>query len=313
VAGCSWTAVSNVGWITITTGASGSGNGTVSYSVGANGGAARSGTMTIAGQTFTVTQSGGCSYSISPTSQAFTAAAGSGSVAVTAGAGCSWTAASNAGWITITTGASGSGNGTVTYSVAANGGAARTGTMTIAGQTFTVTQNGTGGTPPSPVSVTPAYGEYSDAVFSFVYSDPIGPSNINFVMMEFRGEVGAPTCSLRYYPASNSLQLLLDSSVWSGFVNLGVTGRLENNQCYVDSGCSPVGCSSATSSGQNLTVNLALTFKPAFAGPKTTWMQAQNNAAANSGWQQKGTLQVPGAPTCQPPRNDQQQTCPAGP
>jgi hypothetical protein len=89
---------------------------------------------------------GTCTYSISPTSASFAAAGGSGSVTVTAGAGCNWTAVSNATFITITGGASGSGNGTVSYSVASNGGTtSRSGTMTIAGQTFTVTQAGTSG------------------------------------------------------------------------------------------------------------------------------------------------------------------------
>jgi Zn-dependent metalloprotease len=89
---------------------------------------------------------GTCTYSISPSSASYAAAGGSGSVSVTAGAGCAWTAVSNSTFITITSGSSGSGNGTVGYSVAANGGtSSRTGTMTIAGQTFTVTQAGTGG------------------------------------------------------------------------------------------------------------------------------------------------------------------------
>jgi Zn-dependent metalloprotease len=89
---------------------------------------------------------GTCTYSINPTSASYAAAGGSGSVSVTAGAGCAWTAVSNASFITITAGSSGSGNGTVSYSVASNGStSSRTGTMTIAGQTFTVTQAGTGG------------------------------------------------------------------------------------------------------------------------------------------------------------------------
>jgi Zn-dependent metalloprotease len=89
---------------------------------------------------------GTCTFSINPTSASYAAAGGSGSVTVTAGAGCNWTAVSNATFITITSGSSGSGNGTVNYSVAANGGTgSRNGTMTIAGQTFTVTQAGTGG------------------------------------------------------------------------------------------------------------------------------------------------------------------------
>jgi hypothetical protein len=117
----------------------------VNYSVAANTStSSRTGTMTIAGQTFTVNQAGtSCSYSISPTSQSFGSGGGSGSVSVTAGSGCSWTAVSNASWITITSGSSGSGNGTVNYSVAANTStSSRTGTMTIAGQSFTVNQSG---------------------------------------------------------------------------------------------------------------------------------------------------------------------------
>jgi hypothetical protein len=143
---CSWTAVSNKSWITITSGSSGSGNGTVNYSVSSNSSTGSlTGTMTIAGETFTVTQSGvSCTYSISPTSQSFSSSGGTGSVNVTASSSeCGWSATSNDGWITITSGSSGSGNGTVNYSVSSNSSiSSRTGTMTIAGETFTATQDG---------------------------------------------------------------------------------------------------------------------------------------------------------------------------
>jgi PKD repeat protein len=87
-----------------------------------------------------------CSYTIAPASQAMPAAGGTGTVTVTAAIGCTWTATSSASWITITSGASGSGNGTVSYTAAPNSSASsRTGTVTIAGQTFTVTQAGTAG------------------------------------------------------------------------------------------------------------------------------------------------------------------------
>lgn len=57
--GCTWTATSNAGFITITSGSSGAGNGTVNFSVAANASQnARTGTLTIGAQTFTVTQSG---------------------------------------------------------------------------------------------------------------------------------------------------------------------------------------------------------------------------------------------------------------
>ena len=54
--GCAWTAVSNVPWINITSGSSGTGNVAVQYSVASNTGGVRTGTITIAGQTLTVMQ-----------------------------------------------------------------------------------------------------------------------------------------------------------------------------------------------------------------------------------------------------------------
>ncbi len=142
-AGCAWTAASNVSWITVTSGASGSGNGSVGFNVAANPNtSARPGTLTVAGQTFTVTQAAApCTFAISSNSLSVVAAGDTGSTTVTAGAGCAWTAASNVSWITVTSGASGSGNGSVGFSVTANPNtSARPGTLTIAGKTFTVTQ-----------------------------------------------------------------------------------------------------------------------------------------------------------------------------
>jgi hypothetical protein len=145
--GCSWTAGSSASWITITSGASGSGSGAVYYSVAANTATTtRTGTLTVAGQNFTVTQGGAapaCSYSLSPSSASIATTASSGYVSVTAGAGCAWTSSSSASWITITSGASGNGSGYLYYSVAANTSTtSRTGYLTIAGQSFAITQAG---------------------------------------------------------------------------------------------------------------------------------------------------------------------------
>ena len=145
--GCSWTAVSNASWITITSNSSGSGNGTLNYSVSANStSSSQTGTMTIAGQTFTVTQSAGasCSYTISPTSILFSSGGGAGTISVSSPSGCSWSATSNVSWLAITSGSSGSGSGTVAFSDASNSStSSRTGTLTVAGKTFQVTQSGT--------------------------------------------------------------------------------------------------------------------------------------------------------------------------
>lgn len=139
-AGCPWTAAAQNSWITVTGGASGTGPGSVTFTVAASDGASRSGSLTIAGQTFTVAQGQGCAWSIDSTTASVPSAGGSGTVAVTSAAGCAWTAVSNASWITVTAGASGSGNGSVTFTVAGATGPARSGTLTIAGQVFTVNQ-----------------------------------------------------------------------------------------------------------------------------------------------------------------------------
>ena len=144
ITGCTWSATSNASWLSITAGASGNGTGTVSYSVAANATSTqRVGTLTISGHTFTVTQSGGCTYSTTPSSTTVSASATTGSVAVSTATGCGWTASSAVSWITITSGGSGSGNGSVGYSVAANTSTtSRTGTLTVAGRTTTITQEG---------------------------------------------------------------------------------------------------------------------------------------------------------------------------
>jgi hypothetical protein len=54
---CSWTATRETGWIEIISGASGTGNGTVAFSVREFNGMGRSGSLTVAGRTVTVTQS----------------------------------------------------------------------------------------------------------------------------------------------------------------------------------------------------------------------------------------------------------------
>src|SRR5206468_10609762 len=95
-------------WSTITGGASGTGIGTVTYSVATNTGAtARTGTLTIAGQTVTITQAANsCVYTLSTTSISVPSIATTGSLSVGTGTACSWTAVSNVPWITITGGRS---------------------------------------------------------------------------------------------------------------------------------------------------------------------------------------------------------------
>jgi len=166
IGGCQWTAATNVSWISIST-TNGTGNAAVLYTVNANTGPFRTGTLTVAGQTFTVFQAAGtCSYSINPSSINVAATNSSSTVAVAAGAGCAWTAVANFTWLTITAGTSGSGSGSVVFTIAFNPNTvARVGTLTIAGQTFTVNQAAAA----CIYSITPTAAHYLD---------PGGPGNI---------------------------------------------------------------------------------------------------------------------------------------
>lgn len=158
---CSWEAVSEVSWITVTSSTAGSGNATVEFAVGLNDGAQRTGAISVGAQRVLITQlsSGGlppppgppspsptpppnpCTFSLTPGSDFVPANEGSGSVRVTASlASCAWTATSNDRWVLISSGATGTGNGTVTYRFTANTAGSRTATLTIAGLTFTVIQ-----------------------------------------------------------------------------------------------------------------------------------------------------------------------------
>lgn len=169
---CPWTATSNVAWIQIAGASqgvlSGIGNGVVNYNVAPNSGPARTGTLTIAGQVFTVLQNAGgvCSYSIAPISQGFGPGSGTGQFSITAPFGCGWTATSNnTSFVTVTSGATGSGNGTVNYSVGANvSGSPRSGTITVTGgNTFTVIQ-GTNNTNLRSITLTSPLPQITDPI-----------------------------------------------------------------------------------------------------------------------------------------------------
>src|SRR4030095_6582797 len=97
-----WTAASNASWITINTGASGSGSGNVGWTYAANPGGARTGSMTIAGQTFTGDQQGPGTFSVAPLGQTLSAPGGAGTpLTVTTQSLCTWVAVSNDPWITV--------------------------------------------------------------------------------------------------------------------------------------------------------------------------------------------------------------------
>jgi Putative binding domain, N-terminal len=84
----------------------------------------------------------GCTFTLGTSSETLGAPPGQSIVGVGTAPGCIWAAASNTSWITVNSGGAGFGPGNLAFAVAPNAGStARTGTLTIAGQTFTVTQS----------------------------------------------------------------------------------------------------------------------------------------------------------------------------
>jgi len=148
--GCGYSTAAGPNWITITSGGSGPGSGTVSYSIAPNSSTqSRSGTLMIGGQPYQITQAGvECSFTIGSNNTLFGYSGGPGVITVTPnGLNCGWTASSSSFWSTITFGATGMGPGHVDYTVSANSAqTGRSGSITVAGQTVTISQAGiTGG------------------------------------------------------------------------------------------------------------------------------------------------------------------------
>jgi hypothetical protein len=149
---CQWDAVSSVPWINVISGASGVGNGSTSIAVQPNGGAARSGTVTIAGKTFSVQQDGAtsstCVFVVTPAS--FAVAAEGAFVTITVvniqGANCPWTATPSASWLAFLQGGTviqGNGSGSFQVIVNRNTGSPRSASIDVSGHTVTINQAAT--------------------------------------------------------------------------------------------------------------------------------------------------------------------------
>lgn len=151
---CAWTASSsNTAWLTISQGATGTGNGRVYYSLTNNTGSLRGANIALnSGAVHTVTQSastttGGianCTYSVYPTSLP-TANAGGDTITfnVSTQPGCTWTAATDTAWASVSTSFF-SGSGTTAVSLLANAASStRSVNALVAGVTVPIVQAGT--------------------------------------------------------------------------------------------------------------------------------------------------------------------------
>lgn len=144
--GCPWTAVPSVSWVKISS--SENDTGKVLFSIEENNTPLRrAGKIFIASHEINITQDGEpvtpfippCTYAVQESPQDFTYQGGNGGFSVsTSRPDCTWTAVSNTFWVEIKSGWSGTGNGSVNYTVAGNGGVARETTISVAGKSVTI-------------------------------------------------------------------------------------------------------------------------------------------------------------------------------
>ncbi|MFL6436211.1 MAG: PKD domain-containing protein [Terriglobales bacterium] len=187
------------------------------------------------------------------------------------------------------------GDGTVVNATSANHMYSNSGTYTVIATVYgssgkssrgaaTVTLNQA---PAGPTAggVTPNSGTGNTQTFSFRYSDTNGSSFINLAEQIFNtGASYSNACTTIYVVASNALYLINDATHWLGPITPGGSASLQNAQCTLSGPGSSV-----TSSGNSLTVSVALTFSSSFTGSKNIYSWAKDNAGANSGIQTVGT------------------------
>ncbi len=144
---CNWTASTTASFITINSPGSGTGTGTVNLSIQPNTTSnTRSGSVTVQGLTYTVTQFGtACSFTLIPNSINVDSFGGVGTISVQASdSTCAWTATQTDSWISANPpNATGSVNVDVTVQ-STNSTSSRVGSITIGGQPLTVNQAGLG-------------------------------------------------------------------------------------------------------------------------------------------------------------------------
>ncbi|HTC33301.1 MAG TPA: hypothetical protein VK724_08015 [Bryobacteraceae bacterium] len=298
--GCLWSVATTSNFISVTGGASGSGNGTVSYSIPANPGTQRAGTLLIAGNTFTITQSGTDSLVPAPSSPtpangatgvsivptlSWTGSAGATSYDVYFGTSPTPPFLSNTANTSIAPGALSLGIAYYWRVVAKNS----SGTNSSAVWSFTTSKSAV----PSIVSVMPNGQSGASQTFTLQYSDTAGASSLQSVWVWFTATFGnaANSCLLSYQPATNQIYLDNDAGTASSSALVGTSTTLTNSQCSVN-----MSTTTAVLNGDTLTLSPAITFQAGYAGAKSIYMYAADLLGASRGWQKLGTWSVPAGP-----------------
>jgi hypothetical protein len=136
------------------------------------------------------------------------------------------------------------------------------------------------------MSVAPSSGFGLNQTFQFSYTDPNGYSDLTSLTVRIPTTSTQELCWVVYDTTTKALSLAGDSENWS-YATIGSPGNLHNSQCTID-----VGGSSAAGSGNTLHLILKLQFSSSFAGFKTIYMRAQNQAGTVSDLIPEGSWDV---------------------
>jgi YVTN family beta-propeller protein len=137
---------------------------------------------------------------------------------------------------------------------------------------------------PAVLSVTPNPASGLSKTFALTSTDLYGASDLGLVEVMFTSEVSTSnSCAVFYAPSTNLVHLLNDPGTGTSSITPG-SGTLSNSQCSISgSGTSVV------TSGNNLTLNLAVTASSTYTGRHSIFMFAEDSRGGGAGWVNKGT------------------------
>lgn len=170
--------------------------------------------------------------SVSISNGTIPAGGGTGTVTITAPPSCSWTVSTNPTWMTLSGNVSGTGNGTATYTAAANTSQGQRSTyITAQRQSLPVVQQGT---TVSVLGVSPSTGAVANntsTLFTLSYSDTAGAADVGIVEFLMRG--ASPSCIVQavFNNGTPSFYLSNDDGTFAGVIVAGTSGSISSQGC----------------------------------------------------------------------------------